>query len=81
MYDSLTGIFSSQEAMVTQLQQELADARAEIIAVKAHNYELMTNGGVESNEPDTDDADEPDDADNTPKDTVDSLFTDSEDEE
>ena len=62
-------------ARISVLEADLAAAQAEILALKAHNYELMVS--VPAEEPDAEpegepDAEEPDDNDDTSG--VDSLF-------
>lgn len=69
---------SIPDARISVLEADLAAAQAEILALKAHNYELMVS--VPADEPDDEPADEPGDEpdDNDDNSGVDSLFKEKE---
>jgi len=71
--------FSIPAARISVLEADLAAAQAEILALKAHNYELMVS--VPAEEPDAEPEAEPDeepDEDNDDNSGVDSLFKEKE---
>lgn len=74
---------SIPSARISVLEADLAAASAEIIRLKAHNYELITAVPDEPGEPNSDDADNDSaDDDNSDSDEgVDSLFGDNKDKE
>lgn len=65
---------SIPDARISVLEADLAAAQAEILALKAHNYELMVS--VPADEPDDEPTDDPGDEpdDNDDNSGVDSLF-------
>lgn len=68
---------SIPSARISVLEADLAAEQAEIIRLKAHNYELLTAVPDEPGEPDPDDdGDDADDNDNDSDEGVDSLFGD-----
>ena len=75
--------FSIPAARISVLEVDLAAAQAEILALKAHNYELMVSVPAE---PDAEPEGEPDQEDGEPDDNddnsgVDSLFTEKKDKD
>lgn len=74
--------FSIPAARISVLEADLAAAQAEILALKAHNYELMVSVPAEV-EPDAEPEGEPDDAepdDNDDNSGVEGLFSKKDDE-
>lgn len=74
--------FSIPSAKIEVLEAELAAAKAEILALKAHNYELMVS--VPATEPEGDLENEPDEVEPEDSDEnagVDSLFREKKDDE
>lgn len=65
------------EAKIGVLTQELAEARAEIEALKAHNYDLIVSSAVEdapADNPNADDEDVDDSEDDDDVKSIDGLF-------
>jgi len=74
--------FSIPDARIQVLESDLKAANAEILALKAHNYELMVSApanesGVDADESDPDNGEDNDD--DEPR-GVDALFTEKKDE-
>lgn len=73
--------FSIPAARISVLEADLAAAQAEILALKAHNYELMVSAPVEGGDVE-EEPEEPDDSDSDNDDSsgVEGLFTKKDDE-
>lgn len=73
--------FSIPAARISVLESDLAAAQAEILALKAHNYELMVSvpATTDETEDESDDSESDSDDDNDDNSGVDSLFTEKKD--
>lgn len=76
---ALTEDASIYDAKILTLTTELTEAQAEIARLKAHNYDLITNGPESTDDPEADPADPEDDPEDNPDEEenqgVSSLFS------